>query len=72
MNKNAIMSFEISGITQPSQAVKEWSDDDYKANLRFIGSQYNLAISNIPLVSNGQYLGNGSQSYIAEYADNLS
>lgn len=66
------MAFEINGTSQPSQAVEEWSDDDYKANLRFIASQYNQALSNIPLVSNGQYLGNGSQSFIAEYMDNLS
>ena len=66
------MGFEINGQVQPIQAVLEWTDEEYKKNLRFIGNQYNTSLNNVPLVSNGQYMGNGSLSYIAEYMDNLS
>jgi len=61
------MAFEINGVTQPSQAVEEWTDEDYKKNLRFLGSQYNQMSNNVPLVSNGQLLPNGSISSMAEY-----
>ena len=67
-----LMAFEINGVTQPSQAVEEWTDEEYKKNLRFLGSQYNQMSNNVPLVSDGQLLPNGSISSMAEYQDNLS
>lgn len=66
------MGFEINGQQQPVQAVLEWTDEEYKKNLRFIASNYNQSLNNVPLVSNGQYMGNGSLSFISEYIDNLS
>lgn len=66
------MSYELTGVEQPIQAVKEFTDEDYKQNLRFIISQYNQALNNVPLVSNGSYMGTGNLSFISEYMDNLT
>jgi hypothetical protein len=64
------MIYDINGMTQPNQAVKEWGDEDYKSNLRFIASQYNQSINTIPYdASLPQTVTN--LNYIQEYFNNL-
>ncbi len=42
------------GQAQPSQAVDNWTDEEYIKNLRFLLSQFNNSLNNVPaLAANG-------------------
>lgn len=63
----------LSGITNmPTQAIKEWTDDDYKRNLLFIASSWNRILYNFS--PNAAVAPNGLESvyWVNDYLRNAS
>ena len=61
-----------AGSLMPSQDQEVYKDEDYFKALRWLASQYNLSLNNVPLVNGSNVIANGNVNYINEYVDNLN
>lgn len=54
----------------PKQAIKEWTDDDYRRNLNFIASMWNRRMYNYTLDASGAVQSTDDARYVQSYLQN--